>query len=256
MAFAFAREGAKLIVADLEAAPAERVADELNALGTESIAVGCDIIDEQDVEQLVKTAISAFGGINVLCNIAGVQMIRKLHETSAADVEWLFSVNVFGLCHSVRHSVPELRKAAQRGEVARIVNASSGFGIALPPMGPVSPSAYAGTKHAIVGLSDAMRTELEDDGIGVSVVCPGVVNTQTWTSMRFRHDRFGGPVPGTAQSRAAVRAYGQNPDETAAMIIAGVKRGDFYILPLTEAGKSSMQHAIQERYEELLQALR
>jgi NAD(P)-dependent dehydrogenase (short-subunit alcohol dehydrogenase family) len=255
LAFELAREHARIVIADLRLEPAEKVVAELNSLGAESIAVGCDISEAADVEYLVSETIERFGGVNLLCNIAGVTVVSKLHETTTADINWLFHVNVLGLCHMVRCFVPELQASAERGEVAQIINASSGFGVAMPSMGPTLPSAYAGTKHAIVGLSDAMRAELAADGIGVSVVCPGLVNTQTWNSKGFRQPRFGGPVDGTAESKARVEAYGQDPDETAAMIIEGVKRGDFYILPLDEPARATMERAIKARYAELLDAV-
>ena len=268
LAFAFAREGAgadssgdaatniRIVIADLEPEPAEQVATELNAQGAQAIAVACDISLESDVERLAAETLGQFGGVNVLCNIAGVHVLRKLHETAALDVEWIFAVNVFGLCHMARHFVPQLKAAAKRGETAQMINASSGFGVGVPAMGPTSPSAYTGTKHAIVGLSDAMRNELEPDGIGVSVVCPSLVNTQTWNSTSFRQQRFGGPVPGTPESKATVETWGQDPDETAAMIIERAKRGDFFILPHNEAARKTMQTVIDQRYEELAAALR
>jgi len=255
LAFALAREGAKLVIADLQAEPAEHVATELLDLGAEAVAVQCDISDGSAVENLAGETLTRFGGINLLCNVAGVTVVSKLHETTLDDFEWLFQVNVLGMFNTVRRFVPELQASATRGEVAHIINASSGFGVAMPSMGPTLPSAYAGTKHAIVGLSDAMRTELAEDGIGVSVFCPGLVNTQTWNSKSFRQNRFGGPVPGTAESRARVEAWGQNPDETARMIIDRVKRGDFYILPLDDTARTTMKRAIEERYAELLDAL-
>ena len=256
LAFALARQGAKLVIADLQLEPAQHVADELTALGAESIAVRCDISEVSDVEQLAGKTHEEFGGINLLCNIAGVTVVSKLHETTVEDFEWLFKVNVFGMFNTVRRFVPELQASAKRGEVAHIINASSGFGVAMPSMGPTLPSAYAGTKHAIVGFSDAMRAELADDGIGISVFCPGLVNTQTWNSKNFRQERFGGPVPGTPDSKARVEAWGQDPSETAAMIIDRVIRGDFYILPLDETARTTMDRAISERYEELLKAVR
>jgi NAD(P)-dependent dehydrogenase (short-subunit alcohol dehydrogenase family) len=256
LAFALAREGVKIVIADLQREPAEQVATELISLGAESMAVECDISQIDDVERLAGETIEKFGRINLLCNVAGVTEVNKLHETALPDIDWLFQVNVMGLCNTVHCFMAELQASAKRGEVAHIINASSGFGVAMPSMGPTLPSAYAGTKHAIVGLSDAMRAELAEDGIGVSVVCPGLVNTQTWNSKSFRQERFGGPVPGPTDSKARVEAWGQDPDETAAMIIDRVKRGDFYILPLDDTARSTMERAIKERYAELLDAVR
>ena len=101
-----------------------------------------------------------------------------------------------------------------------------------------------------------MRKELEPDGVSVSVVCPSLVNTQAWNSTSFRQERFGGPVPGTPESRSTVETWGQDPAETAAMIIARAKRGDFFILPHNEAAHKSMQAIIDQRYEEIAAALR
>ena len=260
LAFAFAHEGAaanvRIVIADLEAEPAGQVAGELAEQGAQAIAVPCDISLEADVERLAAETQRQFGGVNVLCNIAGVNVMRKLHETTALDVEWIFGVNVFGLCHMARHFVPQLQAAAKRGEIAQMINAASGFGLGVPAAGGAAPSAYAGSKHAIVGLSDAMRKELEPDGVSVSVVCPSLVNTQAWNSTSFRQERFGGPVPGTPESRSTVETWGQDPAETAAMIIARAKRGDFFILPHNEAAHKSMQAIIDQRYEEIAAALR
>ena len=247
--------GVRIVIADLDERGAQAVAAELEALGAEALAVRCDVSLEPDVERLAATTRDHFGGVNLLCNVTGVHRPQKLHETSAADVEWMFSVNVFGLCHMVRHFVPLLHAAAQNAELAHVINVSSGFGLAVPPMGGGYTSAYAGTKHAIVGLSDAMRKDLADDGIGVSVVCPGVVNTQTWNSLSFRQERFGGPIHGTPESKAAVENYGQDPDEVAAMIMKAVKAGDFFILPLTDWARKSMGSEIEARYQELDAAL-
>jgi short-subunit dehydrogenase len=122
-------------------------------------------------------------------------------------------------------------------------------------MGPVSPSAYVGTKHAVVGLSDAMRKELASDGIGVSVVCPGVVNTDAWNSKSFRQERFGGPQQGTEESKERLKAWGQDPKETAKLVLAGLCRRDFFILPLDDAGRISMLTEVEERYAALRSAL-
>jgi NAD(P)-dependent dehydrogenase (short-subunit alcohol dehydrogenase family) len=249
------RGGMHIVIADMRMQPAADVAGQIEAKGAAAIAIECDISDEQQVINMAGEVQKTFGKLNLLCNVAGVNVIAPLHETSAQDVEWLFSVNVFGICHMVRHFVPLLQIAATAGEVANVINVASGFGVAVPSMGPVQPSAYTGTKHAVVGLSDAMRKELQPDGIAVSVVCPGLVNTDTWNSMSFRQARFGGPQEGSAESKQRVEAWGQDPQETAKLILAAVQRGDFYVLPLDEAGRSQMSAEIDARYAELRAAL-
>jgi NAD(P)-dependent dehydrogenase (short-subunit alcohol dehydrogenase family) len=249
------RPGTHVILADLRLEPAAAVVEQVEALGASATAVECDITDERQVIRMAARVQQMFGKLNLLANVAGVNVIARLHETSAQDVEWLFAVNVFGTCHTVRHCVPLLQVAAKAGEFANIINVASGFGVAVPSMGPVQPSAYAGTKHAVVGLSDAMRKELAPEGIAVSVVCPGLVNTETWNSTSFRQARYGGPQAGTQESRQRVETWGQDPRDTARLILAGVERGDFYILPLDKSGRSQMLTVIEERYAELRKAL-
>jgi NAD(P)-dependent dehydrogenase (short-subunit alcohol dehydrogenase family) len=249
------RGATRIVIADLRLGPAEVVVQQLRELGAQAIAIECDITREAAVIDLAKQTEDSFGKVNLLFNVAGVNLINKLHETSSNDVEWLFSVNVFGMCHMVRHFVPLLKVAAAVSETAHIVNVSSGFGLAVPSMGPVSPSAYAGTKHAVVGLSDSMRKELAPDGIGVSVVCPGVVNTDAWNSKSFRQERFGGPQQGTEESKERLKAWGQDPKETAKLVLAGLCRRDFFILPLDDAGRISMLTEVEERYAALRSAL-
>ncbi len=249
------RGATRIVIADLRLGPAEAVVQQLRGLGAQAIAIECDITREAAVIDLAKQTEESFGKVNLLFNVAGVNLINKLHETSSNDVEWLFSVNVFGMCHMIRHFVPLLKVAAAVPETAHIVNVSSGFGLAVPSMGPVSPSAYVGTKHAVVGLSDAMRKELAPDGIGVSVVCPGVVNTDAWNSKSFRQERFGGPQQGTEESKERLKAWGQDPKETADLVLAGLRRRDFFILPLDDAGRISMLTEVEERYAALRSAL-
>ena len=249
------RGATRIVIADLRLGPAEVVVQQLRGLGAQAIAIECDITREAAVIDLAKQTEESFGKVNLLFNVAGVNLINKLHETSSNDVEWLFSVNVFGMCHMIRHFVPLLKVAAAVPETAHIVNVSSGFGLAVPSMGPVSPSAYVGTKHAVVGLSDAMRKELAPDGIGVSVVCPGVVNTDAWNSKSFRQERFGGPQQGTEESKKRLKAWGQDPKETADLVLAGLRRRNFFILPLDDAGRISMLTEVEERYAALRSAL-
>jgi NAD(P)-dependent dehydrogenase (short-subunit alcohol dehydrogenase family) len=249
------RAGLHLVIADMRPDPALEVAEQIKAQGAEATAVECDITDETQVIAMATDVREKFGKLNLLCNVAGVNVIAKLHETSAQDVEWLFSVNVFGMCHTVRHFVPLLQIAAADGEVAQVINVASGFGVAVPSMGPVQPSAYTGTKHAVVGLSDAMRKELKPEGIAVSVVCPGLVSTETWNSTSFRQPRFGGPEEGSQESKKRVQEWGQDPQKTAQLILAAVQRGEFYVLPLDSGGHSQMHSEIAARYAELLAAL-
>jgi short-subunit dehydrogenase len=104
-------------------------------------------------------------------------------------------------------------------------------------------------------MSDAMRKELEPDGIGVSVVCPGPVDTNAWNSMSFRQERFGGPKERAIESKKDIGAWGLTPEETATFVLSGLRSGDFFILPLSDSGHIQMRASLEERYAELRGAL-
>ena len=249
------RSSARIVVSDIRFEAAQEVVTLLEKLGATAVAFECDVSNEEDVVRLAKKTKSTFGELNLLFNVAGVTLTGKLHDTDAKDIEWLFSVNVFGTCHMLRHFVPLLKIAAAADQTAHIVNFSSGFGLAVPSMGPVQPSAYAGTKHALVGMSDAMRKELEPDGIGVSVVCPGPVDTNAWNSLSFRQERFGGPKERAIESKKDIGAWGLTPEETATFALSGLRSGDFFILPLSDSGHIQMRASLEARYAELRGAL-
>ncbi|MEC9375094.1 MAG: SDR family oxidoreductase [Pseudomonadota bacterium] len=246
---------AAIIIADIRFGAAQETAASLKKLGATAVAFECDISNEEDVARLAKKINSLFGKLNLLFNVAGVTLTNALHDTNANDIEWLFSVNVFGACNTLRHFIPLLKNAAASDQTAHIVNFSSGFGIAVPSMGPVQPSAYAGTKHALVGLSDAMRQELQPDGVGVSVVCSGPVDTNAWNSLSFRQERFGGPIERAIESKKDIGAWGLTAEETANFVLSGLCDGDFFILPLSDSGHIQMRDSLQARYNELNQAL-
>ncbi len=169
MARQLAAEGARLCLLARDVAELERARDELVALGAEVMIVRCDIRRRGDIRAAVDHILETWVGIDVLINNAGVIQVGPLEHMTAEDFENAMATHFWGPLHLMFEIVPSMRR---RG-FGRIVNiASIGGRIAVPHMAP-----YTASKFALVGLSDAVRTELDRYGIRVTTVVPGLMRT-------------------------------------------------------------------------------
>ena len=205
MAQACADVGMRVVIADIEEDAAERVANELRERGAEAIAVRTDVTDRAALDELADAAYEAFGAVHLLCNNAGVISVGEIASTTPEDWQWLFGVNVFGVVHGIQAFVPRMREqiAASGGE-AHIVNTGSMSSISATRA--VQVGVYCATKHAVLGLSETLRNELEGDGIGVSILCPGGVATQLFAADRNLPDELRGRVTPPVEERTRGRA--------------------------------------------------
>ena len=242
IARALAAEGTHVVVADVEQASAQETAAELKEKGVRSLAVACDVSDRASVEALADRTWKEFGKVNLLCNNAGVGAASPVVDTPPHNVEWVFSVNFFGVWNGCSVFIPRMRESEGP---AHILNTGSEHSLGIPFAGM---GIYTATKHAVLALSDVMRRELEPDGIGVSILCPGVVATEIWNAGRNRPEQFGGPQQSPEEFRNFV-ASGMDPDEVGRLTVAGIRRGDFYILSHPE-----IRPIVEARYQELLAA--
>ena len=179
LALLFAREGANVVVADLdEVGMAETVAG-VSQAGRSALAVKTDVSRLADVEALADRAFGEFGAVHVVCNNAGVALWGGLESVTHKDWEWAMGVNLWGVIHGVEAFVPRMVAGKQPGHVVNTASmagliASQGLGI------------YNTTKYAVVGLSETLQKDLRGYDIGVSVLCPMGVNTQIRQSDRNR----------------------------------------------------------------------
>ncbi|HEX4529681.1 MAG TPA: SDR family NAD(P)-dependent oxidoreductase [Acidimicrobiia bacterium] len=173
LARACAAEGMRVVVVDVSGERAASVAAELPD-GT-AVARAVDVSDAASVEALADFAFDTFGAVHLLCNNAGVSPAGRIWDFTDDEWRWLLGVNVHGVANGIRSFVPRM---IEQGE-GHIVNTGSGASfVSTPRLGP-----YCATKHAIVGLSEALRYELDGTGIGVSVLVPAGVNTNIGDSM-------------------------------------------------------------------------
>src|ERR1700677_3452645 len=181
MAEAFGAEGMKLVIADIEAGRLDAAAADLRAKGFEAVGVRADVSRYDEVEALAQATLKAFGKAHVVCNNAGVSITGPTWKMSLDDWRWVYDVNFWGLRHGNRAFTPIL---IEQGEPAHIVNTASEA--AFLGIGEHAP--YCSSKAAAVSLSLSLYSELiaANTKVGVSVVCPGMVDTQIHRSWRNR----------------------------------------------------------------------
>ncbi|WP_369212023.1 SDR family oxidoreductase [Streptomyces flavofungini] len=178
-AFAFAEAGARVVAVDRDAESAARTAEMARLVGApEAWGETADVSDEQAMEKLAEKVAREYGVIDVLVNNAGIGLSGSFLDTSTEDWKKVLDVNLWGVIHGCRLFG---RQMAERGQGGHIVNTASAAAFqpskALP--------AYSTSKAAVLMLSECLRAELAGQDIGVSAICPGIVNTNITSTARF-----------------------------------------------------------------------
>jgi NAD(P)-dependent dehydrogenase (short-subunit alcohol dehydrogenase family) len=227
IALGLAARGMRVAVADIDAPSAEAVAAEVAATGATAMARRVDATDRDSLRDLAGAVVGELGALHVLVNTVGVILDQPLESSTEADWAWFFDFNVMASVRNVQEFLPHLRA---HGEPAHIVLTSSMAGLLAlgPELVVVRNGLYTTTKHAMIGLADMLRLELAPEGIGVSVLCPGLVAGNLGvTSARNRPDRFGGPMPPPDTGRRPSSAM---PNEAVGPIVAdAIEHNRFYI---------------------------
>lgn len=206
---AFAAEGARVAVVDLQQEAAEAVAAEIRAAGGEAIAFGADVSAETDVERVVAATVEAFGGIDVSFNNAGIIRRTTAVETTVEEWDRVFGVNVRGVFLMCKHVVPVMAEAGK----GSIINTGSGWGL----KGGGQAISYCASKGAVVNMTRALAIDHGPQGIRVNSINPGDVNT----GMLRDEARQLGQETGSFLAEAAdrpLRRMGE-PSEIAAAVV-------------------------------------
>ena len=230
LAQAFAARGARLVLADIDPAALAHTADALSATGADVLTVVTDVGELSQVRALADRAVDRFGAVHVVCNNAGVAVFGQLTDATHADWEYTMRVNFWGVVHGVETFVPRLLAQDQGGH---IVNTASMAGL----VGMEWLGVYCASKYAVVGLSESLYRELAPRGIGVSVLCPMIVQTDiNRNSLRQRPvalrnpdhpDDLGDPGPEVA---GAMVGSVIGVDEVARRVVRAIERRDLYVL--------------------------
>ncbi len=227
MAQAFGARGARLVLLDVEAPALADARERLLAQGCTVETLQIDVSDRDAVARCAQDAVAVFGHVNVLCNNAGVNAAGPVDTLSHADWDWVLGVNLHGVINCTLAFLAELKR---HGRQAHIINTASTGGL----IGMRNLAPYNTSKFAVVGFSEALRADLEESGVGVSVLCPGVVRTNLPDSARNRPDATPAANESDATSESATGAA-ESPlvvmeaGEVGEVVVESVLRGDFYI---------------------------
>ncbi|HSP79961.1 MAG TPA: SDR family oxidoreductase, partial [Myxococcaceae bacterium] len=216
----FLREGARVAICGRDEVALTRARDELEGRGGEVLAITCDVSDRVQVEALVAEVHQRFGAVAVLVNHAGIIPVGPLESMTEEDFQEAMGVHFWGPLYTTQAVLKEMKR---RGW-GRIVNISSiGGRVGVPHMAP-----YVASKYALTGLSDALRAELEQDGILVTTVCPGLMRTGSPPNALFKGNHeaeYAWFVLGDSLPGASV-----NAERAARKILEACRRGDAELL--------------------------
>ena len=232
-------EGARVMIAVVDGAKAEAAAAELRAQGADARAHVVDVSNLASVTQLAEATVAAFGGVDVVCNNAGVYLTGSVRELTPDDWRWVMSVNLDGVYNGCRVFIPLL---LERG-AGHLMNTASLGGL-LP-----SSSAYSASKAAVVSYSEILRADLAPDHIGVSCLCPGAVRTDLASCDRLRPDSLADAGNSSAALQRTI-VNGISGDEAGVIAVRGIKRNDAFIFTDT-----SFRGAVQARFDRILAAM-
>jgi NAD(P)-dependent dehydrogenase (short-subunit alcohol dehydrogenase family) len=213
--------GAHVHVVDISEAAAHAVRDEIADDGGRATAHSVDVTDAGDVAALAEAVFEADGGVDVLHNNAGIGHSGPVEETTLEDWRRIVEVNLMGVVHGVHAFVPRMLR---QGRPAHVVNTASGLGL----MPGIELVPYATTKHAVVGMSQSLDLELRPKGIGVTALCPGIINTAIVKESTVRGDA-------TGRQQRAVELYerrGASPESVADAVVKAIRgRRQIQVVP-------------------------
>lgn len=228
MAEGFAREGAQLVLADIDTNKVKETLQHVEELGAQAIAITTDVMKREDLVALAERTLERFGRVDIVCSNAGVgEYSCSAWEKSDTDVSWVLGVNLYGTVYAVSAFIPIMIKQGQGHFV------STGSNTSLQPI--PSMAVYAASKRAVLGYCEALQYDLwnADSAVKVSVICPNKVITDMPDSARNRPVHLAGRTPTSeeiARKTAFLTAGGHTPDQAAQIVLDGVAEQRFYIL--------------------------
>jgi NAD(P)-dependent dehydrogenase (short-subunit alcohol dehydrogenase family) len=250
IALGLGAEGGRVLVTDIDADSAARVRDEIVAAGGQSDSASVDATSSESLEALARAAAGTLGRVEVLVHTVGVVADTPLASASEADWAWFVEFHLMSAVRTVNAFLPALRSHERPSHI--VLTSSMAGLLALSPTmtGGVNTGLYTVMKHAIVGYGEMLRYELEPEGIGVSVLCPGLVESNLGaTSARNRPARYGGAFaePGAGRGMPP----GAMPNEAVGpIVVRAIRANRAYILthPETRPLVEARQQLVRDDY--------
>jgi NAD(P)-dependent dehydrogenase (short-subunit alcohol dehydrogenase family) len=237
-----AREGVKLVLADIEGAALDEAVAALLGAGADVVGILTDVGDKASVEALADQSWSRFGSVHILFNNAGVAVAGPTQSATHADWEWSIRVNLWGPIHGVEAFVPRMIAQKQGGHV--LFTASFAGLVPNRNLGP-----YCVTKFGVMALAECLSKDLREQGIAVSVLAPMRVATNIVTSSRNRPIELGGPSLSkiySEEERASLSGRELPVEVVGDLVVEAIRRKDLYIQTHQEA-----REFLRRRWERL-----
>lgn len=244
-----AKEGMKVVLADIDEPSLIKVKEELKCFQTDLLAVPCDVSNGRDIQLLSKKTMECFGKVDLIFNNAGVSTGSLLWENSVEDWKWVLGVNLFGVINSIKTFVPIMLK--QNNE-CHIINTASIAGLTSAP----GNSIYSVSKHGIINISESLYYELKlaKAKVDVSVVCPGFVKTRLSDAERNRPEELKSFESVQSPQKQMINhmfnegvSNGISPEIVSEKIFEGIKAKKFYIFT-----DDDCKLMIKQRMEDIL----
>ncbi|HEX5266055.1 MAG TPA: SDR family NAD(P)-dependent oxidoreductase [Acidimicrobiales bacterium] len=236
-----ARRGARVVLGDVEAEALEGAVEKLRAQGFDAHGVSCDVRRLDEVEKLAAESFRLLGSVHVVFNNAGIAKAGAVSQMTHDDWRWVIDVDLWGPVHGVEVFLPRL---IEQGEGGHLLFTSSFAGL-VPNIG-LGP--YCVAKYGVVALAEVLAREVKSHDIGVSVLCPMIVNTNIGTSERNRAAEYGGAVRAAPAGGTPPPAAGAvlDVDEVARLTVDAVVANRLYVLP-----HSGARGSIRRRFERI-----
>ena len=239
-------QGCNVAIADIRPAHIDAALKALD--NPRAMGVQVDVSSRADLALAAESVEARFGVVSLLFNNAGVNLFQSVEESSYDDWDWIMGVNLHGPINGVMTFVPRMIRAKQGGY---IVNTASMAGFLAAGVCGI----YNTTKFAVRGLSESLRASLAAHGIGVSVLCPGLVKSYIYASDEIRPEALkGGAKPVNAQNvkrLAEVHQFGMEPDVIAARVLEAMREDRFHVFSHPE-----FKDELSEVFGEILQDFR
>jgi NAD(P)-dependent dehydrogenase (short-subunit alcohol dehydrogenase family) len=247
MARAFTGAGMSVVIADVHAGRLSEAAEQLAPVADRVHAIEVDVTDRAALARAADEAEQRFGRVHVVCNNAGVNLFNEMAAATYQDWDWVMGVNLGGVINGVVTFVPRIKA---HGEGGHIVNTASMAAFIAGPGAGI----YTAAKFGVRGLSEALRWSLAPHGIGVSVYCPGLVDSNIYRSDEIRPAHLSSdttPADPAFMSRLPeIQRQGMSPIEVGEKVLRGIRAGDFYIFSHPE-----FDDELREIFDEALAAL-
>ncbi|MGE5274953.1 MAG: SDR family NAD(P)-dependent oxidoreductase [Verrucomicrobiota bacterium] len=223
MATAFLGAGMRVVIADIRA---DHLEEATAALGGEVHAIELDVTDRDGFTRAADETERVFGNVHVLCLNAGINLFNDIVDATYQDWDWVLGVNLGGVVNGVVTFVPRIKAHGEGGHV--VTTASMAAFIAGPGAG-----IYTTAKFAVHGLSDSLRWSLLPHGIGVSMVCPGLVKSKIYESDEIRPAALSTDVTPADEEFMRIlpglHEAGMEPDEIGEKVLRAIRENRFYV---------------------------